>query len=44
MRWNLGDLFDAVAGAVPPEAPALIHGDRSVSWAEMLELIGNPRS
>ena len=32
--WNFGDILDAMATAVPPEAPAFIHGDRVVSWAE----------
>lgn len=32
--WNFGDLLDATAAAVPPDRPALIHGDRVISWAE----------
>ncbi|MEE8559019.1 MAG: acyl-CoA synthetase [Myxococcota bacterium] len=35
MSWNLGDIFDAVAGAVPPDAPALLHGDRKVTWSQL---------
>jgi fatty-acyl-CoA synthase len=34
MDWNFGDLLDATAANVPGERPALIHGDRVVSWAE----------
>ena len=30
--WNFGDLLDATAAAVPEDRPALIHGDRVVSW------------
>ena len=31
--WNFGDLLDATATAVPPNRPALIHGDRVIDWA-----------
>ncbi len=34
MEWNFGDLLDATAAAVPGDRPALIRGDRVVSWAE----------
>ena len=33
--WNYGDIFDRLAAAVPPERPALIHGGRSIAWAEL---------
>lgn len=32
--WNYGDIIDAVAKVVPSGAPALIHGERVVSWLE----------
>jgi acyl-CoA synthetase (AMP-forming)/AMP-acid ligase II len=32
--WNYGDLFDAVAGVVDPDQPALIHGATLVTWRE----------
>lgn len=32
--WNFGDLYDAVAGVVPPDRPALIHGQRIITWQE----------
>jgi fatty-acyl-CoA synthase len=35
MSWNFGDIFDAVAKAVPGDTPALIHGDRTITWAEL---------
>jgi fatty-acyl-CoA synthase len=35
MSWNFGDIFDSVAEAVPEDSPALIHGDRTVTWSEM---------
>jgi len=34
MSWNMGDILDAVAGAVDGAAPALIYGGESVTWAE----------
>jgi 3-oxocholest-4-en-26-oate---CoA ligase len=30
--WSFGRVFSAVAWAVPPDAPALIHGDRIIDW------------
>lgn len=32
--WNYGDLFDEVEKVVPAEKPALIHGDKVISWKE----------
>src|ERR1700722_14203522 len=32
MPWNYGDLLDAVADAVRPDAPAFIHGRRRINW------------
>ncbi|WP_419320644.1 acyl-CoA synthetase [Caulobacter sp. ErkDOM-E] len=34
MHWNYGDIFDAVARAVPPDRPALIWRDVVVTWGE----------
>jgi 3-oxocholest-4-en-26-oate---CoA ligase len=31
--WNFADVWEVVTGTVP-DAPALIHGDRTVTWAE----------
>jgi len=33
--WNFGDLLDDNGAHLGPENPALIHGDRVVSWPEM---------
>jgi fatty-acyl-CoA synthase len=33
--WNLGDVFDTVGSAIPPESPALVHDGRTVSWGEL---------
>ncbi len=35
INWNLGDILDAIEPAIPQDAPALIHGDRIVTWPEM---------
>lgn len=34
-QWNFGDILDAIEAALPGDAPALIHGERRVTWAEM---------
>jgi len=33
--WNLGDILDAIEPVMPKDAPALIHGDRIITWPEM---------
>jgi acyl-CoA synthetase (AMP-forming)/AMP-acid ligase II len=33
--WNYGDLFDSCAESLRPDFPAVIHGDRTVSWGEL---------
>ena len=35
IEWNLGDILDAIEPAMPKDAPALIHGERMVTWPEM---------
>ena len=32
--WNYGDIYDALGAALPADAPALIHGDRAISWGD----------
>jgi fatty-acyl-CoA synthase len=32
--WNFGDILDAVASVIPPDAPAFLHGDRIIRWGE----------
>ena len=34
-KWNFGDILDAIEPALPRDAPALIHGDRRITWSEM---------
>jgi 3-oxocholest-4-en-26-oate---CoA ligase len=41
MGWNLGDILDAIAPVLPDDAPALIHGERRVSWVEMTRRSNN---
>ncbi|HEY0711387.1 MAG TPA: AMP-binding protein, partial [Polyangia bacterium] len=33
--WSFGRVFSAVASAVPPDEPALIHGDRVINWGQL---------
>ncbi len=35
MPWNFGDILDAIEPVLPPDAPALIHGSRTVTWGEL---------
>jgi acyl-CoA synthetase (AMP-forming)/AMP-acid ligase II len=35
VHWNFGDLFDGCGEVLPPETPALIHGERVVNWGEL---------
>jgi fatty-acyl-CoA synthase len=35
MVWNFGDILDGLAEVLPPDAPALIHGEDRVSWGEL---------
>jgi acyl-CoA synthetase (AMP-forming)/AMP-acid ligase II len=41
MPWNYGDILDAVAEAVPPEAPAFVHGERTILWPEASRRMNN---
>src|SRR5512146_1271221 len=34
MPWNYGDILDAVAEAVRPDAPAFVHGEKRITWAD----------
>jgi fatty-acyl-CoA synthase len=34
MPWNYGDILDAVATVMPPDEPALIHGDLVIGWGD----------
>ncbi len=30
--WNYGDILDGIAKVLPPDRPALIHGERIITW------------
>ncbi len=32
MTFSFGDIVDAVSEVVPPDAPAFVHGDRTITW------------
>jgi 3-oxocholest-4-en-26-oate---CoA ligase len=34
MPWNYGDILDAVASAIRPDAPLFVHGERRIDWGE----------
>lgn len=40
MSWNLGDIIEAVGAAVPPDDPAIIFDDASMSWADFMGRTG----
>lgn len=33
--WNLANIFDGVAACVPSDRPAIVQGDKTVSWGEL---------
>lgn len=39
--WSYGDIIEAVETITPPDQPALIHGDRETSWAELTRRTNN---
>ena len=41
MAWNFGDILDSISGVLPQDAPALIHGDRVVTWGETTRRYNN---
>ena len=41
MSWSYGDQLDAVADAVRPDAPAFIHGDKRIGWADASKRMNN---
>lgn len=41
MGWNFGDILDAIEPVLPPDAPAFIHGERTVPWHEASRLSNN---
>jgi 3-oxocholest-4-en-26-oate---CoA ligase len=41
MGWNYGDILDGVGRVVPQDKPALIHGERVVSWGDFARRTNN---
>lgn len=41
MGWNYGDILDGVGKVVPQDHPALIHGDRVITWADFTRRTNN---
>ena len=41
MSWNYGDVLDAVGGAVRPNAPAFVHGERRIEWRDASRRMNN---
>ena len=41
MAWNYGDILDTIAPALPQDAPALVHGDRVITWGETTKRTNN---
>jgi len=39
--WNFGDILDEVSAVLPAGAPALIHGERVISWGEASHRMNN---
>jgi 3-oxocholest-4-en-26-oate---CoA ligase len=39
--FNFGDIVDAVSDTVLPDAPAFIHGERTISWREASARMNN---
>jgi acyl-CoA synthetase (AMP-forming)/AMP-acid ligase II len=41
MAWNFGDILDMVGRVIPPDAPAVIHGERVINWGEADKAMNN---
>ena len=41
MPWNYGDILDAVSDAVRPDAPAFVHGDKTITWRDAKKRMNN---
>src|ERR1700761_9262204 len=39
--WNFGDILDAVSPVIPADAPAFIHGERTITWGEATQQTNN---
>ena len=41
LHWNFGDLLDGCASRLPGDAPAVIQGSRTLSWADFTRRTNN---
>ncbi|HEY1878586.1 MAG TPA: acyl-CoA synthetase [Caulobacteraceae bacterium] len=41
MAWNYGDILETLETVLPPDQPAFIHGDRTISWGEARRTTNN---
>ena len=41
MAWNYGDILETLESVLPPDQPAFIHGERTVSWGEARRTTNN---
>ena len=41
MNWNFGDILDTVGPLIPADAPAFIHGERTINWGEATKITNN---
>jgi fatty-acyl-CoA synthase len=41
LGWNFGDILDAISPVIPPDAPAFLHGERTISWGEATKATNN---
>jgi len=39
--WNFGDILDAISPVIPPDAPAFLHGERTITWGEATKATNN---
>ncbi len=39
--WNFGDILDAIEPVLPADAPAFIHGSRTITWSEASRTTNN---
>ncbi len=41
MGWNFGDILDAISPVIPADAPAFLHGERTITWGEATKATNN---
>jgi len=41
LGWNFGDILDAISPVIPPDTPAFLHGERTITWGEATKATNN---